>query len=134
MNKFIIIIALASLCACTTTTTIPNKLPSITLVAAQICPLIPLINQNILAFPNISPQVGKNIDAAKPFVDAMCASGAIPTIQNVNDLIKSGFPLLISAVDAAPPLTPHIAEIKAGLLLAEDLATIVSVAQAQDVK
>ena len=128
MKKLLICALIAVISGCSSTITLQNVETPANFVN-QICPLIPLINENIEAFPGISPQVAINISAAKPFLDAVCSPGAVPSIGNINDLAKAGFPLLIEAVNLAPPLTPILAEIKAGIFIAQDIAAIINANQ-----
>jgi len=102
MKRFIALIVVALLAACTTTgqpVQLTSKTPN--QIAADVCPSVQAV-VGVLAVPGAAdPAIAADLVVAAPLIDAVCDSGSV-NIADLQSLLRNGVPVLLKVIQAVP--------------------------------
>lgn len=116
MKRFFLVLALASVAACST---VPANQPTPQQIADGICPPIQTA-LTVLSVPGIvDPAVEADLAVATPIVAAACSPSAVADLSNISALANDAIPLLLKLVAASPDIP---ANDKTGILLGVKIA------------
>lgn len=102
----LLFVAALFLAACSTTGT-QNSALDVQATVAKVCPTVKATVVAIASSPDILPATKEKLDAARPYVDAVCAAGMPVTEADLYALADKAVPLAIEAVNGSSLSDDH---------------------------